>query len=141
MISFSMDVLYCGNTGLALESTSFVFWNLLTVLFSLQEESFRNADIFFESMNDVCYAFRIKMMFDSSLLQYFVGGLICVCLRIVMSNTHCVLCFFVLCTPCCQCLLIVHFWLPLRYSLTFISMLFLNAVSWIFYHAVGWVLW
>ena len=27
---------------------------------------------------------------------------------------------FVLCTPCCQFLLIVHFWLPLRYSLTFI---------------------
>ena len=28
--------------------------------------------------------------------------------------------FFVLCTLCCQFLWIVHFWLPLRYSLTFI---------------------
>ena len=32
-----------------------------------------------------------------------------------------VLFFFVLCTLCCQFLWIVHFWLPLRYSLTFIS--------------------
>jgi hypothetical protein len=31
-----------------------------------------------------------------------------------------VLFFFVCCSPCCQFLRIVHFWLPLRYSLTFI---------------------
>ena len=41
--------------------------------------------------------------------------------------THIVFCFcfvlffFVLCTLCCQFLWIFHFWLPLRYSLTFIS--------------------
>ena len=40
---------------------------------------------------------------------------ICVCLRIVVSNT-----FFVLRTLCCQFLWIVHIWLPLQYSLTFI---------------------
>jgi hypothetical protein len=34
-----------------------------------------------------------------------------------------VLFFFVLCTLCCQFLWIVHFWLPLRYSLTFIYLL------------------
>ena len=39
--------------------------------------------------------------------------------------THIVFCFvsffFVLCTLCCQFLWIVHIWLPLRYSLAFIS--------------------
>ena len=40
-----------------------------------------------------------------------------------MSNTYSVvfLFFFVLCTLCCQFLWIVHFWLPLRYFLTFIK--------------------
>ena len=41
---------------------------------------------------------------------------ICGCMRIVVSNTYF---FFVLCTLWCQCLWIVHFWLHLRYSLTF----------------------
>jgi len=35
--------------------------------------------------------------------------------RIVVSNTDCVVFFFVLCTLCCQFFWIVHFWLPLRY--------------------------
>jgi hypothetical protein len=44
-----------------------------------------------------------------------------VCLRIVVSNTCVVLLFFFfLCTLCYQFLWIVHFWLPLRYSLMFI---------------------
>jgi hypothetical protein len=34
------------------------------------------------------------------------------------SITCCVVFFFVLCTLCCQFLRIVHFWLPLQYSLT-----------------------
>ena len=51
---------------------------------------------------------------------------ICVCLRIVVSKTYCVLLLFffflfVLCTLCCQFLWIVLFSLPLRYSLTFIN--------------------
>ena len=46
----------------------------------------------------------------------------CACVRIVVSNTHCVvlLFFIVLCALCCQFLWILNFWLPLRYSLTFI---------------------
>jgi len=46
---------------------------------------------------------------------------ICVCLRIVVSNTYCVVFFFVLCTLCCQFLWIILFRLSLRYSLTFIT--------------------
>jgi hypothetical protein len=55
------------------------------------------------------------VMFSTSMIweAYHV-----VCWRIVVSNTYCVV-FFVLCTPCCQFLWIVHFWLHLRYSLTF----------------------
>ena len=48
---------------------------------------------------------------------------VCVCLRIMVSNTYCVVfCFFffVLYTLCCQFLCIVHFWLPFRCSLAFI---------------------
>ena len=56
------------------------------------------------------------------LSQLFVGKIMSylryLCLFvIVVSNTYCV----VLCTLCCQFLWIVRFWLPLRYSLTFIS--------------------
>jgi hypothetical protein len=61
--------------------------------------------------------------------QLSVGGLVSyllifACLRIVVSKTYCVvflLLFFVFCNLCCQFLWIVHFWLPLRYSLTFIE--------------------
>ena len=44
----------------------------------------------------------------------------CVCLRVVVSNTYCVVFLFVLCTLYCQFLWIFHLWLPLRYSLMFI---------------------
>jgi hypothetical protein len=43
----------------------------------------------------------------------------------VVSNTYCIallfLFVFVLCTLCCQFFWIVHFWLPLQHSLTFIQ--------------------
>ena len=41
---------------------------------------------------------------------------------IVMSNIYCVVffSFHILCTQCCRLLWIVHSWLPLRFSLTFI---------------------
>ena len=47
------------------------------------------------------------------------------CLRIVVSNTYWIV--FLFCcssssTPCRQFLWIIQFWLPLRYSLTFISL-------------------
>ena len=41
--------------------------------------------------------------------------LICVCLRKVASNTHCVVFFFVYCALCCQFLWIVNFWLHKDY--------------------------
>ena len=37
-----------------------------------------------------------------------------------MSNTYCVVFVFVFCALCCQFIWIVHFWLSLRYHLTFI---------------------
>ena len=65
----------------------------------------------FANKNDVRFVFASRY----SLLFYFI----CVCLHIVVS---CVvflfLFFFVLCTLCRQFLTIVHFCLPLRYSLT-----------------------
>ena len=63
-------------------------------------------------------------------LQLFVGehmSYLCyLCLLTCSGVQHIlrfvfVLFFFVLCTLCCQFLCIVHFLLPLRYSLTFIS--------------------
>jgi hypothetical protein len=50
--------------------------------------------------------------------------IIWICLHIVVSNTYCVVFFFVFfpsCVPyiCCQFLWIVHFWLPLQCSLTY----------------------
>jgi hypothetical protein len=65
------------------------------------------------------FVFISSCLYEGSCLIY----VICVRLRIVVSRTYCVfvLFFFVLCTLCCQFLWIVHFWLPLRYSLTFIA--------------------
>jgi hypothetical protein len=71
------------------------------------------------SVNDLC---SVRLC-----LELYVGGLMsfiyvmCVCLHIVVSNTYCLVYFFVLWTLCCQFFWIVRFWLPLRYSLTFIS--------------------
>ena len=48
----------------------------------------------------------------------------CSCLiYVICVNTHCVVCLLCLPSSCWQFLLIVHFWLPLRYSLTFIGTL------------------
>jgi hypothetical protein len=51
---------------------------------------------------------------------------LCVCVWVWWYTVHNVLCFlfyffFLLCTLYCQFLWIVNFWLPLRYSLTFIK--------------------
>ena len=62
-------------------------------------------------------------------LQLFVGGCMSYlryfCLFAYSGVQHILCCvfvsfFFILCTLCCQILWIVLFWLPLRYSLTFI---------------------
>ena len=64
--------------------------------------SFRNPN-----KNDVRFVLTPSCLKESSYhnLHY---------LRIVVSNTDCVVFFFVLCTLCCQFFWIVHFWLPLR---------------------------
>ena len=68
-------------------------------------------------------------------IQLFVGGhmfyLRYLCLLAYSGVQHILRCvfvlfFFVLCTLCCQILWIVLFWLPLRYSLTFIYDVELN---------------
>ena len=74
----------------------------------------------FTHRNDVRFAFAFSVLWECLCFFYIIF----VCLHIVASNTYCVVflfCFFfVLCTLCFQFLWIVHFWLPLRYSLTFI---------------------
>ena len=67
------------------------------------------------------YSYNLQLFVEDLCLIY----VICVCLRIVVSNTECVVflfCFSVPCVPYVQCqfLCIVHFLFPLRYSLTFI---------------------
>ena len=72
-------------------------------------------------------------------LQLFVGGLMSylpyLCLFVYSGVQHILCCVFVmfvfvLFTLCCQFLWIVHFWLPLRYSLTFIKLVFLLSSLW-----------
>ena len=70
---------------------------------------------------DVRFDFRIETMFGSSLPLVVWGQslcliyVICVTLRIVVSNTYCVICRFVFLHQCCKCLWIIHFWMPLQY--------------------------
>jgi len=57
---------------------------------------------------DVRYDFRINTMFGSSLPPVVCISVICVCLRIVVSNTYCVVFLFCLSSSfvlCTQCLL------------------------------------
>jgi len=75
------------------------------------------------------YDFRIKRCSVRLYLPLFVRGLVhllpYLCLLAYSGVKHIVCCvfvlfFFLLCTLCCQFLWIVHFWLSLWYSLTFI---------------------
>ena len=67
----------------------------------------------------LCYPLRfphgndVRFFFSSSCLFVHSGVQHILCCNVGLF-------FFVLCTLCCQCLWIVHFWLPLQYSLTFI---------------------
>ena len=70
----------------------------------------------FSDKNDVRFVFTSYCLKESSCLIY----VICVCLRIVVSNTYCVV-FYSSCVPHLTSFFwIVHFWLPLRYSLKLI---------------------
>jgi hypothetical protein len=80
-------------------------------------------------MTSVRLYLRLSCRRAHVLFMLFVGGLmsyLCyLCLYAHSGVQHvlgCVFVFldFVLCTLSCQFLCIVHFWLPLRYSLTFI---------------------
>ena len=69
------------------------------------------------------FIFPLIMSFSTYL---YLFTFCCACLRIVGANTYCVVFLFclssscVLCTLCRQFLWIVHFWLTLGVSLTFI---------------------
>ena len=77
-----------------------------------------------------------RFIFTSSCLQKgsCLISVICVCLRTMVSNAHCVrfvfvfvwFLFFVLCDLHCKFLWIVHFVLSLQYSLSFIDISTLN---------------
>ena len=87
----------------------------------------------------VRYDFRRKWCSVRFYLQLFGGGMMfgsflppvvwrgvmsclrCLCLFACCRVQHILCCIFLrIGTLCCQFLLIVHFWLPVRYSLTFI---------------------
>ena len=76
--------------------------------------------------NYVRFVFISSWLLEGSCLIYVIY----VWFGIVVCNTYCdfVLFVFVLCTLCCQFLWIVHFWLLLRYSLTFICFVCLRLV-------------
>ena len=88
---------------------------------------------------DVPYDFSMKRMFGSSLppvvwrWSHVLFTLFVLCLPIVVSNTYCVVFFFVLCILYCQFLWIFLIWLPLRYYLVFIfkMILFSRMFFWI----------
>ena len=87
----------------------FVFWNCVNI-------SWINIIVLYlifscsEIILAICYL-HLFVKGPMSYLRY---------LCLFVSNTDCVVFFFVLFTLCCQFLWIVHFWLLLRYSLTFI---------------------
>ena len=85
---------------------------------------------------DFCIQTMVGSFFTSSCLYEgsCLINVICVCLQRVVSNAQCVrfllvfvwFLFFVLCDMRCQFLWIVHFVLPLQYSLSFIDISTLN---------------
>jgi hypothetical protein len=86
--------------------------------------------LWFPHTNDGWFVFTSSFLQEGSCLN----NVICVCLRIAVSNAHCVgfICvfvwfvFFFLCYLRCLSLWIVHLLLPLQYSLLFIDISTLN---------------
>ena len=90
----------------------------------------------------LCSEFRFVMFITMSAYkrclypQLFVGGrmpsLRYLCLLVHSGLQHilcfCFVCLRLVCPLCCQCLWIVHFWLPFRYYLTF---LYSNHLTWL----------
>ena len=98
--------------------SSFQFF-VLSYYVLLQSEFLVVMSVTISAYSDVWFVFTFSCLQESSCLIY----IICICLRIVMSNTYRVVFlfrfFFVLCTLCCQFLWIVYFCLTFRYSLMF----------------------
>ena len=69
----------------------------------------------FPHKHDVRFVFTSSPVVCRCLITVISVGL-----RKLVSNTYCIVYFFVLFTLCCQFLWIVYFWVPLWYSLTFI---------------------
>ena len=69
----------------------------------------------FPHKNDIRFVVTSSCLQKDSCLIYAF----CASFRIAVSNAYCDLFVFISCL-CCHFLWIVHFWLPLRYSLTFI---------------------
>jgi len=87
--------------------------------------------LWFPHQYNVWFVFTPSGLWEGSCLIY----VICVCLRIVVSNSYCAAVFLfclssvcVLCTKCCQFLWIIYFWLPFQYFLTFIYLIFLSVL-------------
>jgi len=83
--------------------------------------------IFRNCPHDVRFVSTSSCLLESSFLIY----VICVCLLQVVSNIYryCVVFLFCFSSSCCQFLGIVHFWLSLQYSLTFISIIYISQTS------------
>ena len=103
------------DQGLFFPSCCFIYSNFLAL------SSVLWCPVRFPHKNDVWFVFTFSCLLEDSCLIY----VICVCLRIVVSNAYCFMFllffFFVLCAVYCHFLWIVHSWLPLRCSLTFID--------------------
>ena len=95
-------------------SSLFVIWQVVFFVFSLTL--------------GISWHFMIRIIFSQQIYDWFVGGRMSY-LRYLSLLTHsgvqhisccCLSLSCVLCAQCCQFLWIVHSWLPLRFSLTFI---------------------
>ena len=111
----------CNTNHLAYDYQQYMWMSINYIIINLLSQYFRTDMVYYiyfrVSCCDVRYDYPIKTMFGLFYLWLFVGGLksylryFCVCLRIVVSSTYCVLVlfFFVSCALCFQFLWIVHF--------------------------------
>ena len=108
---FSFICMFCRSLFVLLY---FFFWPLCCLFFF----DIRILVAHLVSSNSSSVRLCLQLFVRTSCLIFFI----CACLRIVVSNSYCVV-FFVLCTLCCQFLLIVHFYCPffIAYSLTLIQ--------------------
>ena len=113
-VAHRFNFVYCPIMCLYVLSS--VLWCPIMCLYAMSSVLW--CPIRFLHNNDVRFVFTSSCLLENACLIY----VFCVCLRIVVSNTYCVvalLCLSSFCVPfVAQFLWIVLFWLPLRYSLT-----------------------